>query len=426
LETSVMVKKTAFKPADPPLMAADPKNVATAVALKELYCAPKREIDPESGEPIEPAEDLLNEFESENIVGDAAMYEAVGLGLSMSEMYGVMLCAKRLGEDPKKNCATVRFFGKVLGTDGDYYVFETSIKEHEPVEDAPETPPGQVPPEPAGEGSNEYTYFVCSHLGGAFTRLPDLTPAAVVAARKIKKYFTGDLTAPVWSYPAFPGDEAMYLRAQVGRIVSATVVSPAGYLVAVGEDEEPKKLVQPGTEDYPDLPAFEEKEDLQEMREPVNWSHRYRYLKKQGRVEQYTPPEDADPDAPAVDPPEPDVDPELLVTLDGDTESECVDWGSCVMEEIDGSAQKQPAWTSCTSSNVVGVKNQTVAIKSMVWPGAFAVYQAGPKFSNCYVGYGIKNAPYVPAPPPAVMNEAEEVPKESDALPPKADAAPAE
>ena len=277
-----MVKKTAFKPADPPLMAADPKNVATAVALKELYCAPKREIDPESGEPIEPAEDLLNEFESENIVGDAAMYEAVGLGLSMSEMYGVMLCAKRLGEDPKKNCATVRFFGKVLGTDGDYYVFETSIKEHEPVEDAPETPPGQVPPEPAGEGSNEYTYFVCSHLGGAFTRLPDLTPAAAVAARKIKKYFTGDLTAPVWCYPAFPGDEAMYLRAQVGRIVSATVVSPAGYLVAVGEDEEPKKLVQPGTEDYPDLPAFEEKEDLQEMREPVNWSHRYRYLKKQG------------------------------------------------------------------------------------------------------------------------------------------------
>ena len=42
LETSVIAKKTAFKPADPPLMAADPKNVATAVALKELYCAPKR------------------------------------------------------------------------------------------------------------------------------------------------------------------------------------------------------------------------------------------------------------------------------------------------------------------------------------------------------------------------------------------------
>ena len=80
LETSVIAKKTAFKPADPPLMAADPKNVATAVALKELYCAPKREIDPETGEPIEPAEDLLNEFESEDIVGDATMYQAVGLG----------------------------------------------------------------------------------------------------------------------------------------------------------------------------------------------------------------------------------------------------------------------------------------------------------------------------------------------------------
>ena len=91
-----MVKKTAFKPADPPLMAADPKNVATAVALKELYCAPKREIDPESGEPIEPAEDLLNEFESENIVGDAAMYEAVGLGLGLAVR---RVCLSQLGGD---------------------------------------------------------------------------------------------------------------------------------------------------------------------------------------------------------------------------------------------------------------------------------------------------------------------------------------
>ena len=161
----MIAKKTAFKPADPPLMAADPKNVATAVALKELYCAPKREIDPETGEPIEPAEDLLNEFESEDIVGDATMYQAVGLGLSLSEMYGVMLAVKRLGEDPKRNCGSVRFFGKVLGTNGDYYVFETSIKEHEPEDPPPETPAGEIPPEPAGEGSNEYTYFVCSYLG---------------------------------------------------------------------------------------------------------------------------------------------------------------------------------------------------------------------------------------------------------------------
>ncbi len=420
----MIAKKTAFKPADPPLMAADPKNVATAVALKELYCAPKREIDPESGEPIEPTEELLNEFESEDIVGDATMYQAVGLGLSLSEMYGVMLAVKRLGEEPKRNCGSVRFFGKVLGTNGDYYVFETSIKEHEPEDPPPETPAGEIPPEPAGEGSNEYTYFVCSYLGGVFVRLPDVTPKAVVAARKIKKYFTGDLDAPVWSYPPFPGNEAMYLRAQIGRIASATVVCPAGYLVVhqEGDAEGPKKLVIPGSEGYEEVePKYEEKEDLQEMREPVNWSHRYRYLKKQGRVETYEPPDDADPEAAPVDPPEPDVDPELLSTLDGDTESECVDWGSCVMEEIDGSAQKQPAWTSCTSSNVVGVKNQTVAIKSMVWPGAFAVYQPGPKFSNCYVGYGIKNAPYVPAPPPAVMTEAEEIPKESDALPPKAE-----
>ena len=61
------------------------------MALKELYCAPKREIDPESGEPIEPEEGLLNNFKSEDIVGDATMYQAVGLGLSLSD---VRLCSR--------------------------------------------------------------------------------------------------------------------------------------------------------------------------------------------------------------------------------------------------------------------------------------------------------------------------------------------
>ena len=83
-----------------------------------------------------------------------------------------------------------------------------------------------------------------------------------------------------------------------------------------GDAEGPKKLVIPGSEGYEDVePKYEEKEDLQEMREPVNWSHRYRYLKKQGRVETYEPPDDADPEAaPSRSAREPDVDPELLST----------------------------------------------------------------------------------------------------------------
>jgi hypothetical protein len=38
-----------------------------------------------------------------------------------------MLALKKLGEDPAKKLATVRFFGKMLGTGGDYFVFETTL-----------------------------------------------------------------------------------------------------------------------------------------------------------------------------------------------------------------------------------------------------------------------------------------------------------
>lgn len=47
-------------------------------------------------------------------MNDAALTEACGVGLSRTDMYGVMMVCKQLGEDPKLGVATVRFFGKVL------------------------------------------------------------------------------------------------------------------------------------------------------------------------------------------------------------------------------------------------------------------------------------------------------------------------
>ena len=119
------------------------------------------------------------------------MYDALGLGLSRGEMYGVMLAMKRLGEDPEKKLATVRFFGKMLGTTADYYVFESTLKEPAPAPEG-ETAEGEVPPEASGQGANTYTYFVCQTLGGPFTKLPDVTPATIRCARLIKRYLTGD------------------------------------------------------------------------------------------------------------------------------------------------------------------------------------------------------------------------------------------
>jgi radial spoke head protein 4A len=61
--------------------------------------------------------------------------------------------------------------------------------------------------EASGAGANLYTYWVCSYIGGPFTRLPDLTPAMITCARSLKKYLTGSLAADVAAYPPFPGKE---------------------------------------------------------------------------------------------------------------------------------------------------------------------------------------------------------------------------
>jgi radial spoke head protein 4A len=44
----------------------------------------------------------------------------------------------------------------------------------------------------------------------------------------MKHFFTGNLTTEIQSYPAYPGTEKNYLRAQIARISATTNVSPAG------------------------------------------------------------------------------------------------------------------------------------------------------------------------------------------------------
>lgn len=73
---------------------------------------------------------VLPQYECEDVVSDSNLFEAVGVGIGKQEMYNVMLMIKKLGEDPSKAVATVRFFGKLFGLAADYYVFETTLKEN--------------------------------------------------------------------------------------------------------------------------------------------------------------------------------------------------------------------------------------------------------------------------------------------------------
>ena len=51
---------------------------------------------------------LAPQYECQDIQGDASLFEALGVGLSRSEMVDVALAAKAVGQDPRRGVATVR------------------------------------------------------------------------------------------------------------------------------------------------------------------------------------------------------------------------------------------------------------------------------------------------------------------------------
>ncbi|KAL3148750.1 hypothetical protein ABBQ38_014161 [Trebouxia sp. C0009 RCD-2024] len=328
---------------------------------------PELPINPETGEPEEA--EAPNEYECENALNDAALMEACGVGLSRTDMYGVMMVCKQLGEDPKLGVATVRFFGKVLGVYADYYVFETTLRE-QAEEEEEKLGPNDVPSEKSGAGANGYTYFVCNQLGGALFRLPLVKPSHIKAARQVKKFVSGKL------------------EAQLARIAASTVLCPAGYFTANEEGGLDK------AEDFtPPAPT--------DLGTTAAWAHRYPHLKKQGRTTVFTKEAAEGEEAPEPTEEESEQGPEPLSTLDKDA-------------EVEGGE----AWTPLFSSTNSGVKNQVAGVRSNLWQGAAAV-ASGAAFTNVYVGWGVKTERFLPLPPPPVAQEYDQALVESNELPQK-------
>jgi hypothetical protein len=137
---------------------------------------------------------------------------------------------------------------------------------------------------------------------------------------------------------------------------------------------------------------------------------RYPHLKKQGRCELYKrePPEgEEDTWEPSEE--EQEEGPEPLASLEGDTPL----------------ADTSPAWTPLVSSSSEAVKYQVGGLRSNLWPGAY-VAGLDKRFCNIYIGWGIKNSPFVPVPPPPVAGEYDQALVESLELPPKPAPPPAE
>ena len=130
------------------------------------------------------------------------------------------------------------------------------------------------------ELSSNYAHIAA---GKGWVRLPGVTPVQIVVSRKIRKFFTGRLNAPVSSFPPFPGTEANFLRAQITRISAGTIVSPLGLFMFDEEEEEPEEGGRT---------TFIENEEftgmtLSELLDPMlsSWVHHVQYVLPQVRID---------------------------------------------------------------------------------------------------------------------------------------------
>ncbi|KAM9034721.1 radial spoke head protein 6 homolog A [Sarcophilus harrisii] len=384
-----------------------------------------------AGEGEQEMEEESSEIPVPNIIESAFYFEQAGVGLNSDETFRIFLALKQLVE--QQPIQTCRFWGKILGLERNYLVAEVEFREGEEeeveeegeelvegageamegrdeeegeedeekeVDEPPKStwkPPPVIPREESRTGANKYLYFVCNEPGRGWTRLPHVTPAQIVNARKIKKFFTGRLETPIVSYPPFPGTEANYLRAQIARISAGTQISPLGYYQFGEEEGDEEEEGGAGRDSYEENPDFEGIPVVELVDSLANWVHHTQHILPQGRCTWVNPNQKSEEEeelgeeeekADEPDEVEQEIGPPLLTPLSEDAEI----------------LQLTP-WTARLSCSLCPQYSVAV-IRSNLWPGAYA-YATGRKFENIYIGWGHKYSQdnFNPLLPPAVQME---------------------
>ncbi|RZF45047.1 hypothetical protein LSTR_LSTR002008 [Laodelphax striatellus] len=250
----------------------------------------------------------------------------------------------------------------------------------------------EIESEPLGEGINKKVYFVCNEPGDDWIELPTVTPKQIQIARKIKRYFTGDLEAEINTYPIFPGNEKNYLRAQIARISSSTHISPLGYYTFsddleeeeeeedIAEDEEEgKKISFVSNSQY-------EPSSIEELTDPSMsfWVHHAFHLLKQGRATFWKP-------KPIKDEEEEEAEEEQEEEEDEEAEGgEVAEEAQPLLTPLSGDTclETRAMWT-VQKTSIYAKENAVAFVASNLWPGAYA-FASGRSYGNIYIGWGHK------------------------------------
>lgn len=156
-------------------------------------------------------------------------------------------------------------WGKILGTERDYYVAEANA-ETAGVENEDEERPANM--EARGQGVNTFAYWVSNSATDQWILLPDLTPEDIKASREIKYKLSGNLEKSIITNPYYHKTEKNYLRAQIARIsFSTTLVTKGMYRLT----EESTVDIEENQPEDPEKPV--PIPDTKDMANPSNWVH---------------------------------------------------------------------------------------------------------------------------------------------------------
>lgn len=385
----------------------------------------------------------------QNYMEDAAMFAWAGVGFGNQESFHIAMSLRKLASETTA-LDSLRLWGKIFGTDGDYYVAEGMLTSYgapsgpDPVVkaakalaaaalankrmgyyDVERPPPPIVLPgtdydvEPRGCGPNIAAYWVSAGGNAPWVRLPAARASTIVAARNMQRLMTGSLESPVISSPWFPGDERDLLRAQIARIASTCTLAVTNWfkLTEAENDTTPapsKKLVVDVDEENSEPVCTFGDLDL-----PATWVHAMPYLMNNGRSDygrealdqaqgeettklfanenEYATLTEALDKEQSFDEPKP-MEAVIAAAIDGD---EIKFMGDLKLEEPDADDPMQKTWSIkvCGDKGLYAddVSHKVVAVRSRTWPGAVSVASAErKKYANLYVGYALKCGTLVP------------------------------
>jgi radial spoke head protein 4A len=326
----------------------------------------------------------------QNLPAELGLLQCAGVSFGAEETYRVHRSLLALAKE--QQAKGMRLWGKIFGIRSDYLIAEGQVRAEAPPADASLEEPASAKELAGGRfggngcTANKNTYWVCSFAGGDWSKLPTVTSAQLVAAKRCRKTFTGILAAPVVCHPPFPGKdvtEANLLRSQIALISSSATIVPAGLYEAEEDENAPGLNFLNPPEEKPEVTV----EGLSEL---GGWVHLEPEVNAIGRCIPLPPPEDEEAEAPE--------EPELRAALSG------------IGEDPGADDEENPIWQ-------LRVVNRKVAVvASLTWPGAYAAGD-GASCVNVYVGWGSPYSKTALSPPGPEPLQGEWKPDEEDGEP---------